>query len=80
MQRTPECVSGTDRRCQGRSSCIGRDDLVHNPNLDCLLHASGDALMLGVDANRPRAKAGDRIEIHAAGLGSLRNQLVAEAA
>jgi 5-oxopent-3-ene-1,2,5-tricarboxylate decarboxylase/2-hydroxyhepta-2,4-diene-1,7-dioate isomerase len=41
---------------------------------------TGDALMLGVDANRPRAKAGDRIEIHAAGLGSLRNQLVAEAA
>lgn len=41
---------------------------------------AGDAIMLGLDAGRPRAKAGDRIEIRGAGLGSLRNQLVAEAA
>ena len=41
---------------------------------------AGDALMLGLDAGRPRAKAGDRIEIRAAGLGSLSNQLIAEAA
>jgi 5-oxopent-3-ene-1,2,5-tricarboxylate decarboxylase / 2-hydroxyhepta-2,4-diene-1,7-dioate isomerase len=40
----------------------------------------GDALMLGLDAGRPRAKASDRIEIRGAGLGSLSNQLVAEAA
>ena len=40
-------VGVTDRGCQGRSGSIGGDDLVHNPNLDCLLHASGDALMLG---------------------------------
>jgi 5-oxopent-3-ene-1,2,5-tricarboxylate decarboxylase/2-hydroxyhepta-2,4-diene-1,7-dioate isomerase len=36
--------------------------------------------MLGLDAGRPRARAGDRIEIRAAGLGSLSNQLIAEAA
>jgi 5-oxopent-3-ene-1,2,5-tricarboxylate decarboxylase / 2-hydroxyhepta-2,4-diene-1,7-dioate isomerase len=42
--------------------------------------AAGDALMLGLDAGRPRARAGDRIEIRAAGLGSLSNQLIAEAA
>jgi 5-oxopent-3-ene-1,2,5-tricarboxylate decarboxylase / 2-hydroxyhepta-2,4-diene-1,7-dioate isomerase len=41
---------------------------------------AGDALMLGVDAVRPRARAGDRIEIRADGLGSLSNQLIAEAA
>jgi 5-oxopent-3-ene-1,2,5-tricarboxylate decarboxylase / 2-hydroxyhepta-2,4-diene-1,7-dioate isomerase len=41
---------------------------------------AGDALMLGLGAGRPRAKAGDRIEIRGAGLGSLSNQLVAEAA
>ena len=41
---------------------------------------AGDALMLGLDAGRPRARVGDRVEIRAAGLGSLSNQLIAEAA
>jgi 5-oxopent-3-ene-1,2,5-tricarboxylate decarboxylase / 2-hydroxyhepta-2,4-diene-1,7-dioate isomerase len=41
---------------------------------------AGDALMLGLEAGRPRAKAGDRVEIRGAGLGSLSNQLVPEAA
>ena len=41
---------------------------------------AGDALMLGVGANRPRARVGDRIEIKCAGLGSLSNRLVAEGA
>jgi 5-oxopent-3-ene-1,2,5-tricarboxylate decarboxylase/2-hydroxyhepta-2,4-diene-1,7-dioate isomerase len=36
-----------------------------------------DALMLGLDAGRPLAKAGDRIEISAPGLGTLTNTLVA---
>ncbi len=40
----------------------------------------GDVLMLGCDVNRPRARAGDRIEISAPALGSLSNTLVAEAA
>jgi 5-oxopent-3-ene-1,2,5-tricarboxylate decarboxylase/2-hydroxyhepta-2,4-diene-1,7-dioate isomerase len=40
----------------------------------------GDMLMLGVDANRPRAKAGDRIDIFMPALGTLTNTLVAEAA
>jgi 5-oxopent-3-ene-1,2,5-tricarboxylate decarboxylase/2-hydroxyhepta-2,4-diene-1,7-dioate isomerase len=40
----------------------------------------GDALMLGVGADRPRARAGDRIEIRCPGLGSLNNRLVAEVA
>ena len=40
----------------------------------------GDVLMLGCDVNRPRAKAGDRIEIAMPALGSLSNTLVAEAA
>jgi 5-oxopent-3-ene-1,2,5-tricarboxylate decarboxylase / 2-hydroxyhepta-2,4-diene-1,7-dioate isomerase len=40
----------------------------------------GDALMLGLGANRPHARGGDRIEIRAAGLGSLSHRLVAEAA
>jgi len=41
---------------------------------------AGDVLMLGCEAGRPLAKAGDRIEISAQGLGSLSNTLVAEAA
>jgi 5-oxopent-3-ene-1,2,5-tricarboxylate decarboxylase / 2-hydroxyhepta-2,4-diene-1,7-dioate isomerase len=41
---------------------------------------AGDVLMLGVDAGRPLARGGARIEISAAGLGTLRNTLVAEAA
>ncbi|HSV44740.1 MAG TPA: fumarylacetoacetate hydrolase family protein [Ramlibacter sp.] len=40
----------------------------------------GDVLMLGCDANRPRARPGDRIEISMPALGSLANSLVAEAA
>lgn len=42
------------------------------------LHA-GDVLMLGCDAGRPLAKAGDRIDITAPGFGTLSNTLVAEA-
>ncbi|MCG2595638.1 fumarylacetoacetate hydrolase family protein [Ramlibacter sp. XY19] len=41
---------------------------------------TGDMLMLGVDANRPRAKVGDRIDIFMPALGTLTNTLVAEAA
>lgn len=40
----------------------------------------GDMLMLGCDAGRPRAKAGDRIDITMPALGTLSNTLVAEAA
>jgi 5-oxopent-3-ene-1,2,5-tricarboxylate decarboxylase / 2-hydroxyhepta-2,4-diene-1,7-dioate isomerase len=40
----------------------------------------GDMLMLGCDAGRPRARAGDRIEIFMPALGTLTNTLVAEAA
>jgi 5-oxopent-3-ene-1,2,5-tricarboxylate decarboxylase / 2-hydroxyhepta-2,4-diene-1,7-dioate isomerase len=40
---------------------------------------AGDVLMLGLDAGRPLAGAGDRIEISAPGLGTLANTLVAEA-
>lgn len=40
----------------------------------------GDMLMLGCDAGRPRARAGDRIEISMPALGTLANVLVAEAA
>lgn len=39
----------------------------------------GDMLMLGCDAGRPLAKAGDRIDITAPGFGVLSNTLVAEA-
>jgi 5-oxopent-3-ene-1,2,5-tricarboxylate decarboxylase/2-hydroxyhepta-2,4-diene-1,7-dioate isomerase len=35
--------------------------------------------MLGCDAGRPLAKAGDRIDISAPGLGTLTNTLVQEA-
>jgi 5-oxopent-3-ene-1,2,5-tricarboxylate decarboxylase / 2-hydroxyhepta-2,4-diene-1,7-dioate isomerase len=40
---------------------------------------AGDVLMLGCDAGRPLANAGDSIEISAPGLGSLRNTLVGQA-
>lgn len=40
--------------------------------------AHGDVLMLGCDAGRPRAKAGDRIEISAPGFELLANTLVKE--
>ncbi len=39
----------------------------------------GDVLMLGCDVGRPLAKVGDRIEISAAGMGTLANTLMAEA-
>jgi len=39
----------------------------------------GDVLMLGCGPNRPLAKAGDRIDISAAGFATLTNTLVAEA-
>jgi 5-oxopent-3-ene-1,2,5-tricarboxylate decarboxylase / 2-hydroxyhepta-2,4-diene-1,7-dioate isomerase len=41
---------------------------------------AGDVLMLGVDAGRPLAKAGDRVEISGLGLGTLSNTLVPKAA
>lgn len=41
---------------------------------------AGDMLMLGCDARRPRARAGDRIAITMPALGTLTNTLVAEAA
>lgn len=41
---------------------------------------TGDVLMLGLDAGRPLAKAGDTVELRADLLGSLTNTLVAEAA
>src|SRR4029450_13487527 len=40
-------VRVTDRGSHSRSSSFRGDDLVHNPNLHCLLHASGGVLMLG---------------------------------
>ena len=40
----------------------------------------GDMLMLGCEAEKPRARAGDRIEISMPALGTLANTLVAEAA
>ncbi|TWO70982.1 fumarylacetoacetate hydrolase [Caenimonas sedimenti] len=40
----------------------------------------GDMLMLGCDTGRPRARAGDRIEISMPALGTLANTLAAEAA
>jgi 5-oxopent-3-ene-1,2,5-tricarboxylate decarboxylase/2-hydroxyhepta-2,4-diene-1,7-dioate isomerase len=40
----------------------------------------GDLLMLGCDVGRPRARAGDRIDISMPALGTLTNALVAEAA
>ena len=41
---------------------------------------AGDMLMLGCDAGRPRARAGDRIDIFMPALGTLTNTLAAEAA
>jgi 5-oxopent-3-ene-1,2,5-tricarboxylate decarboxylase/2-hydroxyhepta-2,4-diene-1,7-dioate isomerase len=40
----------------------------------------GDMLMLGCDGERPRVRAGDRIEIKMPALGTLTNTFVAEAA
>lgn len=41
---------------------------------------AGDVLLLGVEAQRPLAKPGDRVELTGEGLGSLTQTLVAEAA
>ncbi len=62
------------------------DALVRDPRqlladvLEFMTLGEGDALMLGCDASRPRAKAGDRIELRSAALGTLSNTLIAEAA
>jgi 5-oxopent-3-ene-1,2,5-tricarboxylate decarboxylase / 2-hydroxyhepta-2,4-diene-1,7-dioate isomerase len=40
----------------------------------------GDMLMLGCDAERPRVRAGDRVEIKMPALGTLTNTFLAEAA
>lgn len=42
--------------------------------------AEGDVLLLGCDAPRPHARAGDRIELRSDALGTLTNTLVPEAA
>jgi 5-oxopent-3-ene-1,2,5-tricarboxylate decarboxylase/2-hydroxyhepta-2,4-diene-1,7-dioate isomerase len=47
---------------------------------DFMTLGAGDVLMLGLDAGRPRARAGDRIELRADGLGTLSNTLVTEVA
>jgi 5-oxopent-3-ene-1,2,5-tricarboxylate decarboxylase/2-hydroxyhepta-2,4-diene-1,7-dioate isomerase len=41
---------------------------------------AGDVLLVGCDAPRPRAKAGDRIDIRSPQLGAMTHTLVAEAA
>ena len=62
------------------------DALVRGPQqlladvLEFMTLGEGDVLMLGCDAARPRAQAGDRIELRSAALGTLSNTLVAEAA
>ena len=62
---------------------VSFDQLMRNPQQlladvsEFMTLGAGDALMLGLDAGRPRAKVGDRIDIRVAGLGSLRNQLIA---
>jgi len=47
---------------------------------DFMTLAHGDVLMLGCDAGRPLARAGDRIEISAPGFETLANTLVQEVA
>jgi 5-oxopent-3-ene-1,2,5-tricarboxylate decarboxylase/2-hydroxyhepta-2,4-diene-1,7-dioate isomerase len=47
---------------------------------DFMTLAPGDVLMLGCNAGRPLARAGDRIEIAAPGFETLSNTLIAEAA
>jgi 5-oxopent-3-ene-1,2,5-tricarboxylate decarboxylase/2-hydroxyhepta-2,4-diene-1,7-dioate isomerase len=62
------------------------DQLMRNPKQlladvsEFMTLGPGDVLMLGCEAARPRAKAGDVIELSAAGIGALTNTLVAEAA
>jgi 5-oxopent-3-ene-1,2,5-tricarboxylate decarboxylase/2-hydroxyhepta-2,4-diene-1,7-dioate isomerase len=58
--------------------------LVRNPQRllaevgEFMTLGTGDVLMLGCEAGRPRAKVGDRIEISGGRLGNLTNTLVAE--
>jgi 5-oxopent-3-ene-1,2,5-tricarboxylate decarboxylase / 2-hydroxyhepta-2,4-diene-1,7-dioate isomerase len=62
------------------------DQLVRGPEQlltdvgEFMTLGAGDVLMLGCDVGRPLARAGDRIEISAAGMGTLANTLVAESA
>ena len=62
------------------------DSLVRGPQqlladvFEFMTLGEGDVLMLGCDASRPCATAGDRIELRSAALGTLSNTLVAEAA
>lgn len=61
-------------------------DLVRNaPRLladvtEFMTLRTGDVLMLGCDAGRPLARAGDRIDINAPGFAALSNTLVAKVA
>jgi 5-oxopent-3-ene-1,2,5-tricarboxylate decarboxylase/2-hydroxyhepta-2,4-diene-1,7-dioate isomerase len=58
------------------------DDLVRAPSRlladvgEFMTLGPGDVLMLGLDANRPRARAGDTVELRAEGLGTLTQKLV----
>ena len=62
------------------------DALVRSPQqllgdvTEFMTLGTGDALMLGCDIGRPRARAGDTISLSAPGMGTLTNKLVAEAA
>jgi 5-oxopent-3-ene-1,2,5-tricarboxylate decarboxylase / 2-hydroxyhepta-2,4-diene-1,7-dioate isomerase len=62
------------------------DRLVRNPDQllagvsEFMTLGAGDVLMLGCEAVRPRAKAGDVIELSAPSIGKLTNTLAAEAA
>jgi 5-oxopent-3-ene-1,2,5-tricarboxylate decarboxylase/2-hydroxyhepta-2,4-diene-1,7-dioate isomerase len=62
------------------------DKLVRDPRQlladvsEFMTLGAGDVLMLGCEAARPRAKAGDAIELSAAGIGTLANTLVVEGA
>jgi 5-oxopent-3-ene-1,2,5-tricarboxylate decarboxylase/2-hydroxyhepta-2,4-diene-1,7-dioate isomerase len=55
------------------------DQLLHDV-ADFIEFRSGDMLMLGCDVGRPRARAGDRIDISMPALGTLTNTLAQEAA
>lgn len=62
------------------------DALVRDPQrlladvAEFMTLGEGDVLMLGCDAPRPHARAGDRIELRSSALGTLSNTLVPEAA
>ena len=47
---------------------------------DFMTLSPGDVLMLGVPAGAPRARAGQRVSVTIAGVGTLENHLIAEAA